>query len=120
MRANSPADSVVGAPNAFAAPFRDTVSDVMVCVEVSRTSVPSGVLVLRGSTMVPVANVETGCKSIHCCSETGVGTAIENPVDGTNRLTAIVGAANCCWKYDSNADTETLRASPFCKLKKGI
>ena len=77
------------------------------------TVVPSGTPVFKGKVIVPDASVPAGCSSIHCCSETGVGTVILKPLPGTNRLTASVGEAKLCWKNVNRLPIEVRRASPL-------
>ena len=88
------AAKVVGAPNAAAAPLSASVNAVMIWVVVTSTWVPSGTPVFNGRVIVPVAKVPAGCKIIHCCSLTGVGTVTLKPVPGVYRLVETVGAAN--------------------------
>ena len=78
------------------APFRAMVNKVISCVDVISTVVPSGTPVFSGSVIVPEAKVPAGCKSIHCCWLTGVGTVMLNPEPGTYRFTANVGLAKVC------------------------
>ena len=78
------------------APFRAIVSEVISCVVVINTEVPSGTPVFRGRVIVPVASVPAGCSSIHWSVLTGVGTVMLKPVPGTNRFTASVGEAKLC------------------------
>ena len=82
MVKNALAVKVVGAPNAAAAPLSASVNAVMICVVVTSSCVPSGVPVLSGSVIVPVASVPAGCSSTHRCSLTGVGTVTLNPAPG--------------------------------------
>lgn len=89
------------------------VSELISCVEVIKTVVPSGTPVFRGSVIVPVASVPAGCNNIHCCSLTGVGTVMLNPVPGTYRFVDKVGDANVCWKYCRSWVIDTRRASPL-------
>ena len=77
------------------------------------TVVPSGTPVFKGSVIVPVASVPAGCSSIHCCSETGVGTVMLKPLAGTKRFTANVGDAKLCWKNVSKLPIDVRRASPL-------
>ena len=100
-------------PNSAEAPFKLMVSAVMVCVLVTKTSVPSGVLVFSGNVIVPLASVPAGCNSTHC-DETGVGSAILNPVVGVYSVVATVGEAKFCWKYVSSELIDSRLASPLC------
>ena len=59
------------------------VSEVISCVDVISTVVPSGTPVFSGSVIVPVASVPAGCSSIHWSLLTGVGTVMLNPLPGT-------------------------------------
>jgi hypothetical protein len=86
---------VVGAPNAALAPLMESVNVVIICVVVTKTSAPSGVVVFNGKVTVPVANVPAGCNKIHCVP-TGVGTAILKPVVGTYMFVDTVGEAKVC------------------------
>ena len=74
---------MVGEPNTAVAPLSEIVSAVISCVVVISTSVPSGTPVFSGSVIVPLASVPAGWISIHCCSDTGVGTVMLKPVVGT-------------------------------------
>ncbi len=89
------------------------VNEVISCVVVISTVVPSGTPVFNGRVIVPVASVPAGCRSIHWSLLTGVGTVMLKPVSGTYRFVAKVGDANVCWKYCSSCVTDTLRASPL-------
>ena len=95
------------------APFNAMVSDVISCVVVISTEVPSGTPVFRGRVIVPVARVPAGCKSIHWSLLTGVGTVMLNPLPGTNRFTDRVGEAKVCWKNVSKEPIEVRLASPL-------
>ena len=60
-----PAARKVTPPKRADAPFNAIVKEVISCVDVISTVVPSGTPVFRGRVIVPVANVPAGCKSIH-------------------------------------------------------
>ena len=91
-----PAPKSETVPKMAAAPFSAMVRDVMFCVDVISTVVPSGTPVFKGSVIVPDASAPAGCNSIHCCSLTGVGTVMLKPVPGVYRLVATVGEAKVC------------------------
>ena len=60
-----PAPKKVTPPKIADAPFSAIVKEVISCVVVINTVVPSGTPVFKGSVIVPVASVPAGCNSIH-------------------------------------------------------
>ena len=108
-----PAAKYVTPPKIADAPFNAMVSDVISCVVVISTVVPSGTPVLSGNVIVPAASVPAGCRSIHWSLLTGVGTVMLKPLPGTKRFTANVGDAKLCWKNVSKLPIDVRRASPL-------